>query len=32
MSVQDCFWLFGPNNCEFTADKYTPEITGNWVN
>ena len=29
MTVQDCFWLFGPNNCEFTADKYTPEITGN---
>ncbi len=27
MSVEDCFWVFGPNKCAFTADVYTPEIT-----
>jgi hypothetical protein len=27
MSIQDCFWIFGPNNCTFTAAQYTPQIT-----
>lgn len=29
MSVQDCFWIFTADRCMFTADNYTPEITGN---
>jgi hypothetical protein len=31
MSIQDCFWILGPNNCTFTAAQYTPQITEKWI-